>query len=174
MAEEANKVEGQEPEPTDNPTEPNEGKPKGDDLFEGIPEDHPVRKVVSDLRGENASKRQAIHERDASLNELKGKLESAKTAEEFNKLVEDHAKAIAEKDLLITRKDVAREFGLPVKVESALQGTDLESLRTEAREWQELFGGKKPAPLTPTGGRTPAEPVDDIKSLAASIRSRRQ
>lgn len=175
MAGEANKVEGQEPEPTNNQTvEPTGEKPKSDDLFEGIPEDHPVRKVVSDLRGENASKRQAIHERDTSLEEMKSKLEAAKTPEEFNQLVESHAKAIAEKDLQITRKDVAREFGLPAKVESALQGTDLEALRTEAQEWQELFGGKKPAPLTPTGGRTPAQPVDDVKSLAATIRSRRQ
>jgi len=175
MAEEANKVEGQEPEPTNNQTaEPNGEKSKSDDLFEGIPDDHPVRKVVSDLRGENASKRQAIHERDASLTDMKSKLEQAKTPEEFNRLIEDHAKAIADKDLQITRKDVAREFGLPAKVETALQGADLESLRTEAKEWQELFGGKKPAPLTPSGGRTPGEPVDDVKSLAAQIRSRRQ
>lgn len=174
MAGEANKVEGQEPEATDKPTEQTNEKPKGDDLFEGIPADHPVRKVVSDLRGENASKRQALHERDSSLADLKGKLDSTKTVEEFNKLVEDHAKAIADKDLQITRKDVAREFGLPAKVESALQGADLEALRAEAKEWQDLFGNKKPAPLTPTGGRTPAEPASDVSSMVKSIRERRQ
>ncbi|GAA1411922.1 hypothetical protein AUR04nite_00480 [Glutamicibacter uratoxydans] len=174
MAEEANKVEGQEPAPTNDPTPTEPEKAKGDDLFEGIPADHPVRKVVSDLRGENASKRQAIHERDASLAEMTSRLEAAKTPEEFNKLVEDHAKAIAEKDLEITRKDVAREFGLPAKVESALSGKDLESLRTEAQEWQELFGKRKPAPLAPSGGRTPAEPVGDAQAMADDIRARRR
>lgn len=144
------------------------------DLFEGIPDDHPVRKVVQDLRGENASKRQLIHERDSLVDELKGQLAEAKTPEEVKKLTDTYEAKLAEKELAITRKDVAREFGLPAKVESALKGADLESLRTEAKEWQELFGGLKPAPLTPSGGRSPAEPVDDVKSIVDSIRSRRQ
>lgn len=177
MADVAENKDGLEPTANQTPEGNETPKPAGDEdskLFEGIPEDHPIRKYVPKLRNENASKRQAIHERDASLTELKGKLDAAKTPEEFQKLVEEHGKEIAKKDLVIARKDVAREFNLPAKVESALAGTDLESLRAEAKEWQELFGNRKPAPLTPSGGRTPAEPVVDVKSMADSIRARRQ
>ncbi|WP_346921952.1 hypothetical protein [Glutamicibacter creatinolyticus] len=179
-----NKVEGQEPttneEGNQNPAEAGanpEPKNEGDggpDLFEGIPDDHPVRKEVTKLRNENASRRQAVHERDTLVDELKGKLADAKTPEEVKSLTDDYEKKLADKDLAITRKDVARDFGLPKKVEDALQGQDLESLRAEAQEWQELFGPKKPAPLTPTGGRTPAGPREDVTSMAKSIRARRQ
>lgn len=183
---ELNKVEGQELEPTPASTneagastEPKGGNepPAGDEeskLFEGIPDDHPIRKYVPKLRNENASKRQSLHERDALNAELKTKLEASKTTEEVSQLIAEYDEKLAEKDLQIVRKDIAREFGLPAKVETALAGKDLESLRTEAKEWQELFGNRKPAPLTPTGGRTPAEPAEDVKSLAKSIRSRRQ
>ena len=155
-------------------TEGSKNPEGGSDLFEGIPEDHPVRKEVSKLRTENASKRQSIHERDALVDDLKAKLEGAKSAEELDALKSEYDRKLAEKELLIARKDVAREFSLPAKVESALKGEDLEALRAEAKEWQELFGTKKPEPLKPSGGRTPGSSPDDAKSFAAKIRAQRQ
>ena len=152
-------------------------KPVGDDeskLFDGIPEDHPIRKYIPKLRNENASRRQQVHERDEAISELQGKLKDAKTPDDFNALIEAHNKVVAEKDLALARKDVAREFGLPPKVESALSGGDLEALRTEAKEWQELFGNRTPAPLPPSGGRSPSEPKSDVASAVAAIRAQRQ
>lgn len=174
----SNTTDGPEPVVTPNDTNANDGdgKPvdKTSDLFDGIPDDHPVRGEVTKLRNENASRRQSVHEKDSLVTELTTKLEGSKTAEELQTIVSEYDSKLTAKQLELDRKTVASELSLPGELAARLAGNTIDELRADGTVLAEYFKGRKPAPLTPAGGSTPKVQASDAKAVAERIRANRR
>ena len=145
-------------------------------LWEGIPEDHPVRNEVRSLREESASRRKEVQREREAREALESKFKDAKTPEEFQAAVEDFTQKLQAAQGEALRERVGRQFGLPDVLVARLQGDDEAALTEDAKAMQALL--KQPVPPAPknppSGGLTPGSQAEDPKALAARIRQRRR
>lgn len=115
-------------------------------LWDGIPEDHPVRTEVANAREEAGKYR-------TKLREIEEQFKDAKTPEEYAAVTRDLNKA-----------NVAREFNLSDDVLEFLTGDSPEALKVQGEKLSKLGAPAEPAPepvtkvvtqTTPAGGLTP-------------------
>lgn len=154
-----------------------EKNPEGESpLWEGIPEDHPVRAEVERLRKESAAKRTTAQQIKQENEELKAKLAEAKSAEEVSELIEDWQSKVSQAELAATRERIGRRHSLPDEVVELLKGSDEESLEQHAQKLKELFGSSRPTPPTPParGGKSPGDETGDPRSYLAAIKKNRR
>lgn len=176
MADTGNTTEGQEPESTDesetdqveegveNPADAedtDEGTDADDaagpDKWDGIPEDHWVRKELDKVRRDAAARR-------VEARELKDKLSNSKSDEEVQQILADYDQKLAEADMKVAKLDAGRKFGLPDELIARLQGSTPEELLADAEKLAPLISKspRVPAPVPPSGGRNPREGSDDL------------
>ena len=158
-------------------TEGEEGSEKpSSKLWEGVPEEHPLRDHVKSLNAENAAKRVENRNLQTANDELQGKLKDAKTPEEFQAAISEYTSKVDEAKTEALRERVARQHGLPDPLADRLRGTTEEELVADAVALQSLVGPAAPAPTprnAPSGGLKPADKPVDSAELADQIRNRR-
>lgn len=183
MPEEVKNEEGQAPEeqnaaPEETPGEEVQEEPKGEEtptLWDGIPEDHPVRSEVERLRKESAAKRISAQQAKQESEELKTKLSEAKTAEEVQSLISDYEEKVSALEGAMLRSSVASEYKLPADLAELLKGDDEESLKAHAEKLSRYVPkSQAPSAGDPLGGKKPGEVPVDINSTLAQIKANRR
>lgn len=144
-------------------------------LYEGIPEEHPIRSELTSVRAEAASRRNENRALQSTIDDLREQLGKAKTQEEFDQAIADYDQRVNAATLEATRERVGRTYGLPDELVSRLQGDTEEELAADAQALQGLMGTKRQAPPQnpPSGGLNPNEERFDAKSVAARLRKSR-
>lgn len=142
------------------------------DLFEGIPEDHPVRKTVEDLRRENAAKRTSTQSVKQENEQLKQKLAEAKTEEDIKAAVTAWEARYEETQVELLKERVARTHGVPDAFLEFLTAKDEETLTKQAEKLKAV-GTPAPPATPPVGGRNPRSEPLDPQSAAEKIRKSR-
>lgn len=184
-------TEGQaptEPQGTTNPADnpagdpPAEPAPKGDDqqgggdLWEGIPEDHPVRKKVADLNAESAARRVEARSLQEAKDELEAKIAELKTPEEFAAAIDEYKGKVAKAELEATKERVGRTYGLPDALVARLAGDTEEAIVEDAKALQALVSPNTPPPTPkdpPRGGLQPEKKALSAAEMAKKIASSR-
>lgn len=165
--------ESQEPVETEPQAPASDG---GDDLYEGIAEDHPVRKVITQLRKENAERRTKVNTFEERVTELESQLENATELPEVKSLVERFAGENKALKIQALQKDAAGEHKLPASLATRLQGETEEEIYADAKALAETLP-EPGAPTTPTapprGGRTPSAPAVTPEALLEQMKSQR-
>lgn len=112
-----------------------------------------VQKMVKELREENAATR-------VERNELRDKLATAKTPEEFQQIVAENDKRIAAAETARVRAEAARDAALPKEYDEFITASDEAGIRDQVAKLLGLAGLKKePAPEPNTEPQvTPREP----------------
>ena len=142
------------------------------DLFEGIPDDHPVRKTVEELRRENASKRTSANSVAQENEQLKQKLASAKTEDDVKAAVTAWEARYEEAQVELLKERVARTHGVPDAFLEFLTAKDEETLIKQAEKLKAV-GTPAPPATPPVGGRNPRSEPLDPQSAAEKIRQSR-
>lgn len=122
--------EGQEPVVTP-------GTNEWDGKVESLPS--AVQKMVKELREENAATR-------VERNELRDKLASAKTPEEFQQIVADNDKRVAAAETARVRAEAARDAQLPKEYDEFITASDEEGIKAQVAK---LLALAKPAAVEP-------------------------
>lgn len=113
-----------------------------------------VQKMVKELREENAATR-------VERNELRDKLATAKTPEEFQQIVAENDKRIAAAETARVRAEAARDAQLPKEYDEFITATSEDDIKAQVAKLLALAGVKKPAPDGDDDekpGVTPREP----------------
>lgn len=144
-------------------------------LYEGIPEEHPIRAELTSVRAEAASRRSENRALQTTIDELREQLGNAKTQEEFDQAIADYDRKVQAATLEATRERVGRTYGLPDQLVSRLTGDTEEELIADAQALQGVLGNRPPAPPKnpPSGGLNPKEERFDAKATAARLQRRR-
>jgi hypothetical protein len=145
-------------------------------LWDGVPDDHPLREHVKSLNAEAAAKRVENRSLRENLETLQSQLSEAKTPEEFQAAVDEYKQKLDETQVEVMRERVARKFGLPDPLAERLRGSTEEELTADAESLRGLIGAPTP-PATPknppSGGLTPGNKAEDPAARAERIRKRR-
>lgn len=159
------------------PTEDGEGAESASSpLWEGVPEEHPLREHVKSLNAESAAKRIENRNLREANEKLQAQLTEAKTPEEFQAAVDEYKTKLSETQVEVLRERVARKFGLPDTLAERLRGSTEEELTADAESLKGFLGTPTPpaTPKTPpSGGLNPGSKVEDPAARAARIRQRR-
>lgn len=161
--------------PPEPPVDPEAASSK---LYEGIPEDHPIRTELESVRQESAARRILVRELEQTKEALTTQLSEAKTPEEFQAAVADYENKVAEATLTATKERVGRTHGLPDALVARLQGKNEEELTADAAALKALLPADQPAPTPPapkdppSGGLTPHQRATSAKEAAERIRQR--
>lgn len=147
-------------------------------LWEGVADDHPLRKTVSDLRTESAARRTENRRLQEANDELRTQLTNATSNEDFQTAIAEYDDKVKAAQLEAARERTGRKYGLPDALVSRLAGESPEELEADAKELQALVAPQgaptpPPAPQPPArGGLDPNEERTDPAETAAAIRKR--
>lgn len=145
-------------------------------LWDGVPDDHPLREHVKSLNAEAAAKRVENRSLRENVEQLQAQLAEAKTPEEFQAAVDEYKGKLEQTQAEVMRERVARKFNLPDALAERLRGSTEEELTADAESLRELIGEPTP-PATPknppSGGLNPGNKAEDPAAKAARIRQRR-
>lgn len=175
--EDLQKVEEQktQDEATKVPEAPEASEPKDDDLWAGVPEEHPVRDLVRSLRSESASKRTENRSLQEIVDQLKADAADMKTPEEFQKAIDESNKKIREANLTAARERAGRTHGLPESLIPRLAGETEEEVLEDAERLKADLGlaGQKQGPPKPSpqGGKTPGTKGLNVEQTIARLQS---
>lgn len=167
--------EGESPEEVEGSGTQEKSKEEPSPLWEGIDEDHPVRKEVEKLRKEAADRRTTAQQIKQENEALKGQLEKAKTPEEYQELMDNYEAKVHALESTALRSQVASEFRLPNDLAELLKGDDEEALKAHAEKLSQYVPkGQTPSGGNPRGGKNPNMDVIDVESTLETIRRNRQ
>lgn len=157
--------------------DPAEGSQSADSpLWDGIPDDHPVRSEVQKLRDEAASKRTEARAQREAKEALEAQLQNATSKEDFDKAIADYEVKLQQATIETTRERVGRTHGLPDELVARLQGATEAELEADATALKAVLGNRTPAPTPknpPSGGLSPRQETSDPAAIAARIASAR-
>lgn len=146
-------------------------------LWEGIPEEHPVRAEVANLRREAAAKRTSAQQVKQENEQLQQSLKGAKTSEEVEQLIQDWQGKVSQAELAATRERVGRRHKLPDEFVELLKGETEEDLDEHGQTLKGLLGSSgngAPPPEPPRGGRSPNDATPDPKQNLSAIKASRR
>lgn len=169
-------TEGQAPEGTESEQQTSEVESEQEQQVEEPSEEEGDKKKLTpeQLEAELERTRREAAARRTRVRELEQSLEGAKSPEEFEAAVNEYKAQIAALELSVARSDVARKYGLPDDLASALQGSDAAALEAHAKvlakyvpstNAEDLQGG-----LAPNSG---SDADEDPAKLARDARRRR-
>jgi hypothetical protein len=144
-------------------------------LWDGIDEDHPVRKVVQDLRREAAEKRTQNKTLQDTITSLEEQTREMKSPDEFQQAVAEAQQEAKKANLTAARERVARQHNLPESLIPRLRGDSAEELEADARQLRDDLGLDKKSTTPPRGplrgGLDPTEQGPTEEQLIEQIRS---
>lgn len=110
-----------------------------------------VQKMVKDLREENAATR-------VERNELRDKLATAKTPEEFQQIVAENEKRVAAAETARLRAEAARDAKLPKEYDEFITASDDEGIKAQVAKLLKLAVPSKADDEDEEPGVTPLTP----------------
>lgn len=145
-------------------------------LWEGISEDHPVRKEVKKLREEAAAKRTNAQQIAQENETLKTQLKEAKTPEEVQSLISEHEKTVNSLRSQMLREKIANTFKLPEDLAELLKGDDEDALKAHAEKLSQYVPKSQTSPsgTPPRGGKNPTAETMDIDDIVKLVESNRR
>lgn len=165
----------------DESTEPagDQGTNKESGLWDGIPEEHPIRKEFQGLRQEAAARRVENKELKESLQELEQTVEGLDSVDDLQAAISEANRRAEKAQLDLTRVTVGHEHRLPEALHSRLQGKTPEEITEDAKRLQIELGidpdtGKSgfqgPPKPPPAGGLKPQDKNSDAEAILANLR----
>lgn len=140
-----------------------EGDASGGGLWDGIPENHPVRQEVRNLRQEAAAKRTENKSLQDTISELEQQTAEMKSPDEFQKAVSEAQDKVRKANLATARERFGRTHNLPESLIPRLEGETDEEIEADALRLKEDLGIKVstkrqgPPKSPPAGGLNPAD-----------------
>lgn len=153
-------------EQTSTPEQPAGGERQAEERDDELPEW--ARKKLTSANAEAANYR-------VRLREAEGRLDGAKTAEEYEQAVADIKARNAELEQQLVRERVARKYSLPDDLATRLHGATAEELEADAKALQKYTAPAEPVVLS--GGLNPGDDSDtetDPRKLARRYGGRRR
>src|SRR5690606_8947659 len=143
---------------------------------EGKAKAHPEDDLPAWAKDELSRTRREAARYRTERNELRTKLEGAKTPDEVQALVAEYEQKAAAMELDLVRERVARANGLPDELAEVLKGTTEDELKAHAEVLKKFASGtRRQASGTGSGGLDPTKPPEkfDAKAAAQGILARR-
>lgn len=153
-------------EQTGTPEQPGDGEQRAEERDDELPEW--ARKKLTSANAEAANYR-------VRLREAEGRLDGAKTAEEYEQAVADIKARNAELEQQLSRERIARKYSLPDDLAARLHGATAEELEADAKALQKYTVA--PEPVVLSGGLNPGDDSDtetDPRALARRYGGRRR
>lgn len=148
-------------------------------LWDGIPEDHPIRKEFKSLRDEAAARRVENKSLKDSFNSLEQRVEELDSPEDYQKAIAEANRKAEEAQLELKRVTIGNAAHLPPALHSRLQGKTEDELKADAAALQKELGidpatgkrGYQGPPKPPaTGGLTPSQRSEDSQQILKNLR----
>jgi hypothetical protein len=143
---------------------------------EGKAKAHPEDDLPAWAKDELSRTRREAARYRTERNELRTKLEGAKTPDEVQALVAEYEQKAAAMELDLVRERVARANGLPDELAEVLKGTTEDELKAHAEVLKKFASGtRRQASGTGSGGLDPTKSPEkfDAKAAAQAILARR-
>jgi hypothetical protein len=149
----------QTPVPTGTPEHPGDGERQGEERDDELPEW--ARRKLTSANAEAANYR-------VRLREAEGRLDGAKTAQEYEQAVTEIKARNAELEQQLSRERVARKYHLPDDLAARLRGATAQELEADAKSLQKYT--VTPEPVVLSGGLNPAGTDTDESDPGALAR----